>query len=186
MISSGGRRSAASPSSGRVPWSKEKMKYDFGLTSPPSLSLSADGSKATPPRSRSSLKTASRGTCGNRSIRSSTSAVRLPIDVSPPGSDVRLLTVCPRGDVRGGGSPHTAWTTHGIGSGGGPFRSRASGGTSDGRDRDQLGGQHHVRRRGAAPPAEPGRAAGAGRREPARAGPGQRALVQRDRRARRG
>ncbi len=58
MISSGWR-SAASPSSGRVPWSKEKMKYDFGLTSPSSLSESAVSSKATPPRSRSSLKTAS-------------------------------------------------------------------------------------------------------------------------------
>src|SRR3954469_6778849 len=97
MISSGGRRSAASPSSGSVPWSKEKMKYDLGLTSPDSLSLSADGSKATPPRSRSSLKTASRGTCGNRSIRSSTSAVRLPIPTLLPAqafSSSRYAPAC--------------------------------------------------------------------------------------------
>ena len=51
------------------------------------VSLSADSSKAIPPRSRSSLITASRGTCGNRSIRSSTSAVRLPI----PSSSLPVL-----------------------------------------------------------------------------------------------
>ncbi len=44
-ISSGGRLSAAAPSSGSVRWSNEKMKYDFGLTSPDAPSavpLSAD------------------------------------------------------------------------------------------------------------------------------------------------
>ena len=74
--SSGGRRLAASPSSASGRWSKEKMKYDFGLTSPSRLSLSADSSNAMPVRSRSSFSTASRGTCGNRSISDSTSAVR--------------------------------------------------------------------------------------------------------------
>ncbi|MEU7944726.1 pectate lyase [Micromonospora taraxaci] len=63
-ISSGGRRNAAVPNSGSVRWSKEKMKYDFGLTLPFSLSVNAASSKASPPRSRSSLMTASRGTCG--------------------------------------------------------------------------------------------------------------------------
>src|SRR5436190_10043650 len=74
--SSGGRRFAASPSSASGFWSNEKMKYDFGLTSPSRLSVRADSSKAKPVRRRSSLSTASRGMCGNRAIRSSTRAVR--------------------------------------------------------------------------------------------------------------
>ena len=44
--SSGGRRTAASPSSARGVWSNEKMKYDFGLTAPSRLSDRADPSKA--------------------------------------------------------------------------------------------------------------------------------------------
>ena len=40
-ISSGGRRVAAAPSSASGFWSNEKMKYDFGLTSPSRLSVSA-------------------------------------------------------------------------------------------------------------------------------------------------
>ena len=47
-ISSGGRRSAAAPSSASGFWSNEKMKYDFGLTSPSRLSVSADSSNAMP------------------------------------------------------------------------------------------------------------------------------------------
>ena len=74
--SSGGRRRAASPSSASGFWSNEKMKYDFGFTSPSRLSLSALSSNAIPVRSRSSLSTASGGTCGKRSISPSTSAVR--------------------------------------------------------------------------------------------------------------
>ena len=63
-ISSGGRRIAASPSSASGFWSKEKMKYDFGLISPSRLSVSADSSKAIPVRRRSSLRTASGGISG--------------------------------------------------------------------------------------------------------------------------
>ncbi|CAM5737682.1 hypothetical protein SHIRM173S_07086 [Streptomyces hirsutus] len=74
MISSGGRRSAASPSSGRVPWSKEKMKYDFGLTSPFSLSLRADGSKAIPPRRQVLLETAGARAARDRAISLATVA----------------------------------------------------------------------------------------------------------------
>ena len=75
-ISSGGRRLAASPSSASGFWSKEKMKYDFGFTSPSRLSVRAESSKAIPVRSRSSLSTASRGMCGKRAISPSTRAVR--------------------------------------------------------------------------------------------------------------
>ena len=77
--SSGGRRIAASPSSRSGFWSKEKMKYDFGLTSPSRLSVSAEPSKAMPVFSRSSFSTASRGTCGNRAISPSTSPVRVAL-----------------------------------------------------------------------------------------------------------
>ena len=63
-ISSGGRRSAAAPSSASGFWSNEKMKYDFGLISPSRLSVSADSSNAIPVRRRSSFSTASGGTVG--------------------------------------------------------------------------------------------------------------------------
>ncbi len=76
--SSGGRRSAASPSSVRGFWSNEKMKYDLGLISPSRLSLRAEESNAIPVRSRSSFSTASGGTFGKRSTRDSSSAVREP------------------------------------------------------------------------------------------------------------
>ena len=76
-ISSGGRRRAASPSWASGFWSNEKMKYDFGLTSPSRLSVSASSSNAMPVRSRSSFSTASRGMCGKRAMRSSTSPVRV-------------------------------------------------------------------------------------------------------------
>ena len=62
--SSGGRLSAASPSSVSGFWSKEKMKYDFGFTSPSRLSERAVSSNAIPVRRRSSLSTASGGTSG--------------------------------------------------------------------------------------------------------------------------
>ena len=75
-ISSGGLRSFASPSCASGFWSNEKMKYDFGLTSPSRLSLSADSSKEMPVRSRSSFSTASGGMSGYRETRLSTSAVR--------------------------------------------------------------------------------------------------------------
>ena len=67
--SSGGRRFAASPSWASGFWSNEKMKYDFGFTSPSRLSVSAESSNAIPVRSRSSLRTASGGMCANRAIR---------------------------------------------------------------------------------------------------------------------
>jgi hypothetical protein len=63
-ISSGGRCVAAAPSSASGFWSKEKMKYDFGLTPPSRLSVSAASSNPIPVRSRSSLSTASGGICG--------------------------------------------------------------------------------------------------------------------------
>ncbi len=75
-ISSGGRRVAASPSSASGFWSNEKMKYDFGFTSPSRLSVSAEPSNAIPVRSRSSFSTASGGMCENRSSSRSTSSVR--------------------------------------------------------------------------------------------------------------
>src|SRR5438105_14187312 len=90
-ISSGGRRLAASPSSARGCWSNEKMKYDFGLTAPSRLSLSADSSNAIPVRSRSSFSTASGGTPGKRSIRDSTSSVRLIGKPSVTGSSLSLI-----------------------------------------------------------------------------------------------
>src|SRR5688500_1150767 len=80
--SSGGRRFAAFPSCASGFWSKEKMKYDLGFTSPSRLSVSAESSKAIPVRSRSSLKTASRGMWGKRAISPSTSAVRVSMYAS--------------------------------------------------------------------------------------------------------
>jgi hypothetical protein len=74
-ISSGGRRTAASPRSANGCWSKEKMKYDFGFTTPSRLSESADPPNAIPVRSRSSFSTASGGTPGKRSTSDSTRAV---------------------------------------------------------------------------------------------------------------
>ena len=62
------------------------MKYDFGLISPSRLSVSADVSKAMPLRKRSSLSTASRGTCGKRSINPSTSSVLLVATALTPAN----------------------------------------------------------------------------------------------------
>jgi hypothetical protein len=72
---------AAFPSSLSGFWSKEKMKYDFGLTSPSRLSVSAESSNEIPVRRRSSLSTASRGMCGKRAISPSTWSVRVFIRV---------------------------------------------------------------------------------------------------------
>ncbi len=79
-ISSGGRRLAASPSCASGFWSNEKMKYDFGLTSPSRFWVRAESAKAIPVRSRSSFSTASRGMCGNAAISRSTSSVRVSGD----------------------------------------------------------------------------------------------------------
>jgi hypothetical protein len=62
--SSGGRWSAAAPSSVSGFWSNEKMKYDLGLTAPSRFSVSAESSNAIPVRSRSSFSTASGGISG--------------------------------------------------------------------------------------------------------------------------
>ena len=81
-ISSGGRRFAAFPSCASGFWSNEKMKYDLGFTSPSRLSVSAESSNDIPVRSRSSLKTASRGMWGKRAMSPSTSAVRFSMYAS--------------------------------------------------------------------------------------------------------